>query len=99
MGKRYCDCGKPAKWVYMPGFLDSDNDFSCDDCVSRGCSCNNYHLMNDYENAPTEEDGVEGKDWKWLEKDVEWTPLDNKGREYPCVEFGYDTDEDNFSDL
>ena len=99
MGKKYCDCGKPAKWLYMPGFLKSDNDFVCDDCVPRGCSCVSHHMSNHYENGPTEDDGIEGKDWKWLEKDVEWTPIDDKGREYPCCEFEYDTDEDNFSDL
>jgi hypothetical protein len=96
--KRYCDCGKPAKWLYMPGYRDDDNDFSCDDCVPRGCSCNNRSLINHYENGPTEEDGIEGKNWKWI-SDNEWTSIDEKGREYPCVEFEYDTDEDNFSDL
>lgn len=30
-----CKCGKPAVWLYMPG----DGQY-CDDCVSRGCSCN-----------------------------------------------------------
>lgn len=96
MGKKYCDCGKLATWLYMPGFSDSKNGFQCDDCVSRGCSCMSHHLLNEFETLPTEEDGIEGKDWKWLEKGVEWTPLDDKGRELPCVE--YDYDENNFID-
>lgn len=32
-----CECGKLATWMYAP----SDKDlYQCDDCVSRGCSCN-----------------------------------------------------------
>ena len=95
MSKYKCDCGKLATWVYMPSYRDSDNDFSCDDCVPRGCSCNNRHTGNDGEKLPEEEDGIEGKDWKWVEKDIEWTQIDEQGREYPCCE--YDYDEDNFS--
>ena len=34
--------------------------------------------------------GVEDVDWKWIEKDVIWTPLDEKKREFPCGEFMWD---------
>ena len=54
MSKYKCDCGKLATWVYMPSYRDSDNDFSCDDCVPRGCSCNNRHTGNDGEKLPEE---------------------------------------------
>lgn len=30
-----CRCGKPAVWMYAPGTGNY-----CEDCVSRGCSCN-----------------------------------------------------------
>jgi len=35
-------CGKLATWCYMPGFASSESekdDYLCDDCVPRGCSC------------------------------------------------------------
>ena len=36
--KGKCECGKLAVWYYMP----NDNEWvACDDCVPRGCSCNN----------------------------------------------------------
>jgi len=93
---KYCKCGQGAKWIYMPS---SDTyPYYCDDCVPRGCSCNNRHLRDD-ELEPTEEDGIEGKDWKWITKGVEWTKLDDKGREWPCVEFDYDDEENNFGAL
>ena len=33
-------CPKMAVWWYMPGRQNSDSDYYCDNCVSRGCSCN-----------------------------------------------------------
>jgi len=89
MTKELCDCGKTAVWCYMPGFSSGDNPHSCDDCVHRGCSCNHNYLAEEYENNPI---GIENVDWKWIEKDVSWTPIDEKGREYPCVEYMYDED-------
>jgi len=94
-----CDCGKGAKWLYMPGFISGANPFVCEECIGRGCSCNHRNMLESYEELPTEEDGVEGVDWKWIEKDKIWTTLDEKGREWPCCEYEYDTDEDNFADL
>jgi hypothetical protein len=34
----------------------------------------------------------ENVDWKWIEKDVRWTALDTKQREYPCAEYEFDPD-------
>lgn len=100
--KKLCDCGKIATWVYAPGYSGGGNSYSCDDCVHRGCSCNNYHIdVNAYHpplNAPELPQGEEGKDWKWVDI-AEWTHIDEKGREYPCCEYfheedGWDIDEE-----
>ena len=96
---KYCNCGRPASWLYVPGFSDSNNDFMCDYCVPRGCSCQTHHLGNSFEDAPTKEDGIENRDWKWIIKDLMWAKLDGEGREFPCVEFEYDTEGNNFKDL
>ena len=86
-GKDLCDCGEIAVWCYMPGYFEGGNPNSCDECVPRGCECNHrhvdpnaYHPPLDNPDLPTEQDGVEGKDWKWLDEDVEWTQIDEKGR-------------------
>lgn len=97
--KKLCDCGKIATWVYAPTYtgkgINGDNPYSCDDCVPRGCSCNNYHTdINAYHpplDSPELPEGEEGKDWKWVDINKgEWTNIDEKGREYPCCEFFYD---------
>ena len=75
---RKCDvCDNAAVWAYMPGVA-----LYCDNCVPRGCECN--HL-----NEPDLPQGEEGVDWKWISEGV-WTHLDEKKREYPCVEYMYD---------
>ncbi len=71
----YCDCGRIAVWVYMPSHEGPEtNDFYCDDCVPRGCSCNMEPKDGDHENSDPS---------NWEE------PLDDKGRKYPCCEFFY----------
>lgn len=99
--KKKCDCGEVATWLYMPGYVNGDNPYSCDDCVPRGCSCNHYYLAEDYNPVPVvENDGEEGVGWKWVDKEkTAWTHIDEKGREYPCCEYdhspeGYDDDDD-----
>lgn len=47
-------CNKFAVWMYMPGH-GNDNDYWCDECVSRGCSCN----LNDDGTMPLDESGKE----------------------------------------
>jgi hypothetical protein len=90
-----CDCGKKATWLYMPGFHDG-SPFFCDDCVHRGCSCNEYSIVPEHYHPPggfhpTEEDGVEGVDWKWKnEEKTSWSRIDEKGRYYPCCEYDYE---------
>jgi hypothetical protein len=105
-GKKKCDCGKIAVFVYMPGYGDGGNNYVCDDCISSqeyvGCSCNwRYGLPQ--EGLPIDEpEGVEGKDWRWVIKEADeyedaitmedgyWQYLDERGRPYPCVEYEYD---------
>jgi hypothetical protein len=96
MTKELCECGKLAVWVYMPGYSSGDSPYSCDDCVPRGCECNyNYFDVNAYHpplNNPNLPDGIEGVDWKWVDKDNVWTYIDVNGREYPCAEYMWDSD-------
>lgn len=68
MNKEKCECGKNAVWFYMPGFIDGGNPFYCDDCVHRGCSCNDLPIEGDNNTHHR---------------------VDEKGREYPCCEYGY----------
>ena len=107
-GKKKCDCGKMAVWLYMPGYANGDSPYSCDDCISSpediGCSCNwNYGLPQ--EGLPIDEpEGIEGEDWKWVVKEADeyedaiskedgyWQYLDERGRPYPCAEYEYDED-------
>ena len=50
-----CDCGKIAVWLYMPSYDGPQrNDFYCDDCVPRGCSCNMEPLDGNHENGDPE---------------------------------------------
>ncbi len=94
--KELCECGAVAVWDYMPGFSNGRNSSFCNDCVPRGCECNHIYLDERTHNPPlkiqSSPEGKEGVDWKWIEKDVVWTYIDEKGREYPCVEYMYDED-------
>lgn len=96
MSKEHCECKKIAVWCYLPGFLSGDSPYFCDDCVPRGCDCNHeycqveaYHPPLTNYNFPI---GVENVDWKWIEKNICWTPLDEQKREFPCSEYDYDPD-------
>jgi len=89
MGKLKCKCGKLAIWYYMP----NEQEWACcDKCVPRGCSCWNYPIQfEDGDGAvPNFPEGIEGKDWEWIEKDKYWRDLDGTGREMPCIEWMYD---------
>ena len=85
-GVYLCNCGKPSFWLYMPSSADKRNPFYCDDCVPRGCSCNQYHLNeSDFDSRPKADEKV-----KWIEENKIWVRLDEKDRQYPCVEFDYE---------
>ena len=97
-----CDCGKVATWLYMPGYSSGGNSFSCDDCVPRGCSCNEYSTIPADYHPPVsigpEEDGIEGVDWIWVnEEKTRWCHIDEKGRKWPCCEFDNDPEGFDFS--
>lgn len=88
--KELCDCGKVAVWCYMPG---RDDGVFCDDCVSRGCSCNyRYVDVNSYDTQLNESEIPTDEDYpiKWIEKDKIWCHVDENGLEFPCCEFMYD---------
>lgn len=96
MTKEYCSCKKLAIWVYMPGLSSGESPYFCDDCVPRGCECNHNYCKVDAYHPPLDNSGLpegdEGIDWKWVKKDVVWTYLDHKHREFPCSEYDYDPD-------
>jgi len=92
-GKKKCDCGNVAVWLYMPGYANNDNPYICDDCIGTpddiGCSCN-WHYGLPQEGLPTDEpEGIK-------EEDGYWQYIDERGRPYPCNEYEYD--EDGFTD-
>ena len=92
MLKELCDCGKVAVWCYMPGYSSGSSPYFCDECVGRGCSCNQRYVKDELfkEGDPTE--GEEGKDWVWIVDGSIWTSIDDNGREWPCAEYDYDPD-------
>lgn len=48
--KHICiECGNLAVWYYLPGdsLNKEENDYFCDECVPRGCSCNNESIYYD----------------------------------------------------
>jgi len=107
-GKKKCDCGMEARWIYMPGYGDGYNSYICDECVTSvddfGCSCNWHHETYQEGAIIDKPEGIEGKDWRWIEmqaseysdavkkEDGYWQYLDEKGRPYPCCEYEYDKD-------
>lgn len=99
MNKEKCSCGKMATWIYAPGHGDGSRPFYCDDCVSRGCSCNERSVLpGDYHPPLTNPDypeGVENVDWKWVEQGRRYVYL-SEGKELPCCE--YDWSEDGFDE-
>ncbi|MCK9543720.1 MAG: hypothetical protein M0R03_17000 [Novosphingobium sp.] len=72
MNKHKCECGKLATWCYMP---NDSVGYKCDDCVPRGCTCNQYPIDDDYDNLNLD---------NWIAQ------LDDEGRLLPCCEWWYD---------
>jgi len=93
MKYKCADCGKLATWMYMPGDSDEGTEY-CDNCVPRGCSCNEVNVNSrffengeEYIELP-DNDMVEGHDWRWVEKDIRWEHL-FEGKQIPCCEYWY----------
>jgi len=78
-----CKCGKMAVWFYGPGD-DSEEYSCCDDCVPRGCTCNDRLKEDLMFDTQEEYDKLCSNPNNFI-KD-----LDEQGREYPCCEWWYD---------
>lgn len=81
-----CVCKKEtAIWLYLPGRY---GESYCDNCVSRGCTCNHHYIKGERADPPP----MDHSDWKWIEENEVWSDLDSLGREYPCCEYMYEED-------
>ena len=92
MKKFLCECGKLAKWVYAPANDWKHHPYFCDDCVPRGCSCNDEY--DDPENGMPLADTIKwfdekGIKWKWKEEGKSISQIDDDGREFPCIEYSH----------
>jgi len=80
--------------IYMPSDGEKSFPFYCEDCVSRGCSCNEWNIKE------CDPEGIEDKDWKWINKiEGDYEQLDDNGQSLPCCEFAYEKegfDEEEF---
>ena len=88
MNKHLCECGQEAVWCLMSGY-----GYYCDNCVLRGCTCNNRYVQEDGKYCGMEgEEGFpeDATSWKWLEEGKIWCSVDEQGREWPCCEYDYD---------
>lgn len=91
--KYLCECGKLATWSYMPSTTSPIYGYYCDDCVPRGCSCNEEYTLKSTQaqengNGYGEDPPTDGsRYWKWIDKDIRWVYTDYMGRELPCIEF------------
>ena len=90
--KAKCECGKEAKWYYMPSSTLS-NPYYCEECVPRGCSCRNFYI-NEKGISELPPLNIESK-WKWIIENSIWCYIDEEGREFPCVEFDFDSNGHN----
>lgn len=88
MSKMSCKCGQLATWYYMPA---EEEWACCDNCVPRGCSCNEYSTKiyyGDDDIVECEPEGKENIDFEWIDEN-HWRDLDN-GKQIPCCEWWYD---------
>jgi len=67
----YCHKHK-AVWWYAPSTDDHRLRLACDECIPRGCSCNQELISEDLN--PKDPNSYYG-------------PTDEQGREYPCCEW------------
>ena len=98
---------KDAVWCYMPGHSNGI-DLFCDDCVPRGCTCNQYHIDEFNKMIVIEQnylfwDKLREHSTNRITNDtVYFEPLDEENRRYPCCEYlydedGFETDDDNLN--
>lgn len=87
-----CKCGAPTKWVYGPSNeRELKDNFFCDDCVPRGCSCNVvYHLFDEDEKYEDLEPELDDNGLPIPYLDTDGSPMQHKdaqGRKLPCIEY------------
>lgn len=75
--KELCDCNEIATWCYMPSSSYKINPYYCEDCVPRGCDCNEYKIERE---TP---EGEENKDWKWVDKNRTCSSYRRAGKRIP----------------
>jgi len=80
-------CWQPATWYYDPYYdekVEIEN-YYCDSCVPRGCSCNQYCIVDWHECHTwglTQEE-IEKENIQILDR------LDSEWRKLPCCEYLY----------
>ena len=95
---------KDDAWLQIPGH-DDGNDFFCDDCVTRGCSCNQYAFEEFNFNSNHNSNYIFWN--KELTKSTDtikddtfyYEPVDERRRRYPCCEYDYEEDGFNEEDF
>jgi len=77
-------CGHiPQKgWHYVPATGDKIDYFYCDNCVPRGCSCQDEL-----------KDGIDDLSDAALDPNNYVSRLDEEGRKLPCIEYWFDKNE------
>jgi len=81
MKKFLCNCGKIAVWSYAPATSNKRNPYYCDDCVPRGCSCNDEYEDDDPQYGQKITDVIKwmegrGNKWKWKEEGIDFNSID-----------------------
>lgn len=95
MEKELCNCGRTATWLYMPS--SKSLPFYCEECVPRGCSCNDEYPEDYSSREEWLHEGLSNAT-KFMKGETEVSPdeaeyfryVDENGRENPCCEFDYD---------
>lgn len=78
-----CECGKMVVWSYMPQHEGENLDF-CNDCVPRGCSCNDIAYLLDGSEPTSEQLCDDDTEIIYIQAE------DSNERYYPCCEYWYD---------
>lgn len=82
-----CECWQLATWYYDPCYdekIEQEN-YYCDNCVSRGCTCNQYCIIDwqEYHTGGLTQEEIEKEKIQILDR------LDAEGRKIPCCEYLY----------
>ena len=86
-----CKCGKMATWCNGAGDY-SGYPFFCDDCVPRGCFCNDEYDDPEHNcsiKETTDWFNSQGVKWVWKENCKSISKVDDQGRFLPCIEYSH----------